>query len=151
MVLDTADNRLRQRGQVLRLRQVDAGHCILTLKGRATYRDGIKVRSETELRVADRDAMIGILNGIGLRVSIKYRKTRESWELGGALVELDTLDFGRFVEIEGTEEEIRKTAELLGLDMGTAERRGYPSMMRAHEAAARPAGSAPVPRSNKRP
>jgi len=94
---------------------------------------------ETEVHVADRDAMIGILAGIGFGVSIEYRKTRESWELGGATVELDTLDFGRFVEIEGTQEQIRRAAKLLGLEMAEAERRGYPSMMRAHEAAARPA------------
>jgi adenylate cyclase class IV len=56
-------------------------------------------------------------------------------------VELDTLDFGRFVEIEGTKEQIRRAATLLGLDMEKAVRRGYPSMMRAHQAVARPPGS----------
>ena len=138
-LLDSPDNLLRQRGHVLRLREVDGVHNVLTLKGRAVYREGLKIRRETEVHVADRDAMIGILAGIGFGVSIEYRKTRESWELGGATVELDTLDFGRFVEIEGTQEQIRRTAKLLGLEMAEAERRGYPSMMRAHEAAARPA------------
>ena len=50
------------------------------------------------------------------------------------MVALDTLEFGRFVEIEGAEDQIRRTADLLGLDTATAERRGYPSMMRAHQA-----------------
>lgn len=140
-LFDSADNALRQRGLVLRVRQVDGGGpSILTLKGPSEYREGMKIREETELQVTDRDAMVGILNGIGFSVSIEYGKTRESWELGGAAVELDTLEFGRFVEIEGTKEQIQRAARLLGLDMEKAERRGYPSMMRAHQAAVRSPG-----------
>jgi hypothetical protein len=44
------------------------------------------------------------------------------------------------VEIEGTQDQIRRTAKLLDLDLGKAERRGYPSMMRAHHAAQGPPG-----------
>ena len=135
---DSADDAVRQRGQVLRVRWLDQGHGVLTLKGPATYHDGIKTREEIELPLTDRDAITGILRGLGFAVSIEYEKTRESWEFDGAEVVLDTLDFGRFVEIEGSEEQIRSAAGRLGLDLGDTERRGYPSMMRAHQAGERP-------------
>jgi adenylate cyclase class 2 len=102
----------------------------------------MKIRAETELQLSDRDAMIGILNGLGFSVSLEYQKMRESWNFDGAVVELDTLEFGRFVEIEGAEDQIRRTAELLSLDMSKAERRGYTSMMRAHQAGERRSGPA---------
>ena len=136
-LFDSFDFALKVRGQVLRLRRLDDGHSILTLKGPARYHEGIKIREEAELDLTDRDAMIGILNGLGFSASLEYQKTRESWDLDGAVVALDTLDFGRFVEIEGAEVQIRRTADLLGLDMGKAELRGYPSMMRAHQAGKR--------------
>ena len=135
LLFDTVDEAIRLGGQVLRVRGLDDGRSILTFKGPATYRGGIKTREETELSFTDRDAMIGILNGIGFRVTLEYAKTRESWDCNEALVALDTLEFGRFVEIEGAEDRIRSTADLLALDMASVERHGYPSMMRAHQAA----------------
>ena len=137
LLFDTVDEALKSARQVLRVRGLDDGRSILTLKGPATYRDGIKTREETELDLTDRDAMIGILNGLEFRVTLEYAKTRESWDCNGALVALDTLEFGRFVEIEGAEDQIRSTADLLALDLARAERHGYPSMMRAHKAGER--------------
>jgi len=136
-LFDSIDDALRLSGRVLRLRWLDRQHSILTFKGPATFREGVKTREETELHLTDREAMTGILNGLGFSASLEYRKTRESWDLGGAAVALDTLAFGRFVEIEGTEDQIRRAAERLGLDMAKAEQRGYPSMMRAHQAGER--------------
>jgi len=133
-LFDSVDGALRRSGQVLRLRRSDPGHSTLTLKGRSTYHEGVKTRDETELDFTDHDAMTGILHGLGFSESLEYQKTRESWDLDGAVVALDTLEFGQFVEIEGTEDQVRRTADLLGLDTATAERRGYPSMMRAHQA-----------------
>ncbi len=136
-LFDTVDEALRSGGQVLRVRGLDDGRNILTFKGPATYSEGIKTREETELSFTDRDAMIAILNGIGFHVTLEYAKTRESWDCNGALVALDTLEFGRFVEIEGAEDRIRSTADLLALDMAKVERHGYPSMMRTHQAGER--------------
>ena len=133
-LFDSADGALRESRNVLRLRRLDDGHSILAHKGQATYREGVKTREETELHVADHDAMIAILNSLGFTVSLEYEKTRESWQLEGVVVALDILAFGHFVEIEGPDDEIRRTADLLGLDMAKTKRRGYPSMMRAHQA-----------------
>jgi adenylate cyclase class 2 len=131
-LFDTAGGELKRRGHVLRLRRLDEKHTVLTFKGPATYGDGMKVRSETELPVSEPSAMIGILRGLGFTESLEYRKTRETWELGGVEITLDTLDFGRFVEIEGTRAQIRRAAQLLSLDMARTETMGYPGMMRAH-------------------
>jgi len=136
-IFDSANGVLRSRGHVLRLRLLDDGDSVLTLKGPATYREGIKTREETELHLTDRDAMLRILSGLGFSPVLEYEKARESWNWDGVLVELDTLDFGRFVEIEGTEDQIRRTADLLRFDINKAERHGYPSMMRAHQAGER--------------
>ncbi len=136
-LFDFADGALQTRGQVLRVRLLDDGDSVLTLKGPATYREGIKTREETELQLSDRDAMPRILRSLGIGPVLQYQKTRESWDFDRVVVELDTLEFGRFVEIEGTEDQIRRTAEVLGLDMGKTERRGYPGMMRAHQAGER--------------
>ena len=136
-LFDSVDDALRLSGQVLRLRRLDGGPSILTFKGPATYHDGMKVREETELHLSDHDAMIAILSSLGFSTSLQYQKTRESWDFDGVVVALDTLEFGRFVEIEGAEGEIQRTADLLGLDMDRAERQGYPSMMRAHQAGER--------------
>ncbi len=138
-LFDTADNALRLRGQLLRLRRLDDGHSTVTLKGPATHREGIKSRQETEVEVADGDAMRAVLIDLGFGVSLQYGKTRESWDLDGAVVALDTLEFGRFVEIEADEDGIRRAAALLGLDMDNLETRGYPGIMRAHESG-KPAG-----------
>ncbi len=133
-LFDSADEAVRLGERVLRLRWLDNGHGVLTWKGPATYHQGIKTREEAEVDLTDREAMIGILNGLGFTASLEYQKTRESWDFDGTVVALDTLEFGRFVEIEGPEDQIRRAADLLGLDMGRTERHGYPSMMRAHQA-----------------
>jgi predicted adenylyl cyclase CyaB len=131
-LFDTADGALKRKGQVLRLRSIAGGPTIVTFKGPATYRDGIKSREETETEVADGRVIGAILAGLGFEALLDYRKTRETWQLDGALVALDTLDFGRFVEIEGTETQVRRVAAQLGLDLASTVEKGYPALMRAH-------------------
>ena len=132
-IFDTPGNALKRGGHILRLRSLDGVGTILTFKGPAAYRDGMKTREETELHVEDRDAMAAVLSGLGFNASLEYRKTRETWDLDGARVALDTLEFGRFAEIEGTEDQIRRAAGLLSLDLGKAEKKGYPALMRAYQ------------------
>lgn len=136
-LFDSVDRAVRMRGHVLRVRCLDDDDSVLTLKGPATFHEGIKTREETELHFTDRDAMLRILNSLGFNAVLEYQKTRESWHFDGVVVELDTLEFGWFVEIEGAEDQIRRTADLLSYDMSKAERHGYPSMMRAHQATER--------------
>jgi len=136
-LLDTADESLRRGGRVLRLRTFPGGEARLTFKGPATYRDGVKSRQESEVPVGDGTAMLRILAGLGYQPSLEYRKSRETWQLDDALVMLDTLDFGRFVEIEGDDAQVRRIAGHLGLAMEQAVEKGYPALMRAHLAESR--------------
>jgi adenylate cyclase, class 2 len=131
-LLDIPDESLRRGGRVLRLRAIAGGVTILTFKGRATYRHGVKSRREDELPIDDRATMLRILDGLGFQPSLEYRKTRETWQLDGADVALDSLVFGRFVEIEADDECVRRIAADLGLVMEQAIEKGYPAMMRAH-------------------
>lgn len=131
-LLDTLDESLRRGGRVLRLRAIAGGDALLTFKGPAMYRDGVKSREESELSIGDGATMLRILDSLGFRPGLEYRKARETWRLGGALVALDTLDFGSFVEIEGGDEQVRRIAGQLGLVMEQAVEKGYPALMRAH-------------------
>lgn len=131
-LFDTPGESLRRGGRVLRVRTIAGGPALLTFKGPATYRDGVKTREEAELAVDELAMMLRILDGLGYRPSLEYRKSRETWQLDGALVALDTLDFGRFVEIEGDDEQVRRIASQLGLEMEQAIEKGYPAFMRAH-------------------
>jgi adenylate cyclase class 2 len=70
---------------------------------------------EQETEVADPDACLAILAGLGFGVAFRYEKLREVWTLGGCHICLDTLPFGDFVEIEGPSEAIAAAAGLLGL------------------------------------
>ncbi len=131
-MLDTADGALRRDGRVLRLRSVAGAETLLTFKGPATYRVGVKSREEAETAVGDLAMMLRILDGLGFRPALEYRKTRETWQLEGVLAALDTLDFGCFVEIEGDDAQVRGVARQLGLEMAQAIEKGYPALMRAY-------------------
>ncbi len=112
---DTADEALRQRGQLLRLRQDSAAR--LTFKSEAAEQAGseAKVREELEVTVGDFERMAAILSRLGLAPRQIYEKYRETFMLEGVEVVLDELPFGDFVELEGDEDGLRRAAKLLGL------------------------------------
>jgi adenylate cyclase class 2 len=77
---------------------------------------------EVTVVVNDFNVACSFLESIGL-VSKSIQETkRESWKLGDSEIELDTWPWiPNFVEIETTSEaELKKTAELLGLDYSKA-------------------------------
>ncbi len=114
--LDTADATLRQRDELLRLRQDTA--VTLTFKGRsleAEQESEAKVREELEVQVSDYDTAVAIFHRLGLTPQQVYEKYRETWQLGGVEVTLDELPYGRFIELEGPETAIKETAAQLGL------------------------------------
>jgi adenylate cyclase class 2 len=109
---DTPDGRLRQAGAVLRLRQ-DA-RAWLTVKRRL---ETPEERAETEIEVSDADAAHALLDQLGYRVVFTYEKFRETLRLGEAMVVLDELPFGNFVEIEAPSlQSLVRAAAALGLD-----------------------------------
>lgn len=124
---------LRKQTVTLRLRIIDGGpQGIVTVKGPAHFERRIKIRDETELVVSDAAAMREVLEMLGHKVAVVYHKHRETWQLDGCHVTLDTLDFGFFSEVEGPAAEIEDVAAKLGLDSARALKSSYSELARLH-------------------
>lgn len=120
-ILDRPDGYLRKQGCGLRIRstlnkdtQVTRG--TMTYKGPCQPGD-IKIREEVEIEVSDAEMTAKILNQMGYIEILWYEKSRESWRLGEARIELDQPPHvGLFVEIEASDEEsVRRIQADIGL------------------------------------
>jgi adenylate cyclase class 2 len=138
---DTADQRLRRRGQLIRVRterpasRHEEQHsmkefaAILTYKGpthstrAANNRPSVKIRThfkiknEAEVRVAEAAELSTILRALGLRPAFRYEKFRTTYALRGLSqlkVELDETPVGIYLELEGPITSIDRGARLLG-------------------------------------
>src|SRR5262245_50935680 len=111
-LLDTEDDRLYQRRCVLRVR-TEGGKSLLTFKG--PVQPGVmKIREEFETVVADGDTLLTVFRELGLRVWFRYEKYREEFAAEDVVIAIDETPVGTFVEIEGGEEHIDRTAAALG-------------------------------------
>ncbi len=130
------------RRNTLRLRVLDGGpRGVLTAKGPAQFVAGVKVREETEASVTEAHAMLDLLQQLGFRVLVVYRKQRAVWKLGVTSITLDKLDFGYFAEVEGPLESVAEVARSLGLDPAKAVKDSYSVMARKHESALKKAAA----------
>lgn len=112
-IFDDPRGRLEARGELLRLRRDDAWRLTYKLPCRE---DGqFKVRRELETTLADGEALAAVFRALGLESVRCYEKWRQTFDLDGAHLCLDTLPFGDFVEIEGSGERIRRVAAELDL------------------------------------
>jgi adenylate cyclase class 2 len=111
-LLDTPDDQLFHRRCVLRVRS-ELGKSLLTFKGPVQPGD-MKVREEHETVVADGDALLTILGELGLQVWFRYEKYREEFAAEDVVIAIDETPVGTFVEIEGGEDHIHRTAVALG-------------------------------------
>ena len=116
---------------VLRLRRV-GNRAILTYKERFPTRSDIKHQREDETAVADADAMELILEALGFTAALVYEKRRETWTLGKTEIVIDELPFGLFMEIEGTEQEIRDIENQLAIKRLKTEMNTYPELTKKH-------------------
>lgn len=114
--LDTADQALLQRWQLLRLRQDTAVR--LTFKGPVAEDivSEAKVREELEVTVGDFDTAVLILQRLGFEPMQVYEKYRETFKLADVEVVLDEMPFGNFLELEGSEAGIKTAVARLELD-----------------------------------
>lgn len=114
IVFDDENRSLRQAHRLLRLRS--DGENRLTFKSPPSEPQGtdFKIRQETEVTVGDFGAMHRILTALGYVRETVYEKWRETFELHGAHLCIDTLPFGRFLEIEAEGKTIRDLAGRLG-------------------------------------
>lgn len=111
---ETADNRLLKKKCLLRLRK--DRQTTLTFKSPPPEKDDrFKVYRELEVCVSNFETMDAILNAIGYFRRQVYEKRRETWQLNDALLCLDAMPFGSFLEIEGRPETITKVIRDLGL------------------------------------
>jgi len=104
---------------------------LLTFKGpKAASR--YKVRPETEVEIADADAMEAILQGLGCRRLLVIEKDRQTWRLDDCEVCLDRVALlGTFVEIEGPDEAaVARVLGRLGLDHLEPIHSGYAKLVR---------------------
>lgn len=110
---DLPGQKLRKRGEMLRLRKYGE-HWVLTHKAKgATGRH--KVRVELETAVKNGEQMGAILRALGFEVTFCYEKYRAEWSDGTGHVVLDETPIGNFGEIEGPSRWIDRTARSLGI------------------------------------
>lgn len=111
-LFDTEDERLRRQRSTLRVRS-EGGKALLTFKGPAIAA-AIKIREEYETVVSDGAALQTILEELGLHVWFRYEKYREEFTADDVVIAIDETPVGVFVEIEGNENAIHRTALALG-------------------------------------
>ena len=112
-ILDTRDQVLFRSRSLLRLRQDE--HACLTFKSPPAAPDSqFKIRRELEVRVSDFTTTRKILEALGFTTARIYEKQRETFELDDTHLCLDTLPYGDFLEIEGTEQSIVDLSAKLG-------------------------------------
>jgi adenylate cyclase class 2 len=75
----------------------------------------VKVFKELEIEVGDFAAMKDMLESLGFHGEQVYEKWRETFVMENAYFCLDTMPYGNFLEIEGSQEDIRQHAQSLGL------------------------------------
>ena len=112
-LLDTADEQLRKRRCVLRVR-VECGKSRLTFKGPVQPGAMMKLREELETVVGDGAVVLRVLEELGLHVWFRYEKYREEFTHEDVIVAIDETPVGVFVEIEGSDQGIATMAEALG-------------------------------------
>ena len=105
---------LKERRESLRLRQ--DSRVRLTWKGPSAARKGVVERDELEVELSDLAVAWQIFERLGYAVVDSLAKQRETWRLPDAEIALDTLAFGRFVEIEAAPRVAIRVAQSLGLD-----------------------------------
>ena len=78
----------------------------------------VKVFNELEVEVSHFPTMKNILEALGFHAEQVYEKWREILVHEDTHFCLDTMPFGNFLEIEGRQSDIRRYAQILGLQWG---------------------------------
>jgi adenylate cyclase class 2 len=111
-LLDTADESLRRRRCVLRIR-VENGKSRITFKGPVQPSD-MKMRDELETLIGDGVLLVRVFEELGFHVWFRYEKYRQEFTHEDVIVAIDETPVGVFVEIEGSEPGIASMAQALG-------------------------------------
>lgn len=90
---------------------------VITFKQKLKEDKDFKVRKEIEFQIEDSRKMEEILVSLGFTKKLIMEKIREKWLLPKVEVVIDELPFGNFMEIEGSKDYIKTTADRLGLKL----------------------------------
>jgi adenylate cyclase class 2 len=113
LLYDLPGQKLRKRGEMLRLREYGE-KWVLTHKAKS--KDGRhKTRVELETPVENGEQTDAILRALGFEPTFRYEKYRAEWSDGTGHVVLDETPIGNFGEIEGSPRWIDRTARALGV------------------------------------
>jgi adenylate cyclase class 2 len=115
---------------VLRVRS-ESGKSLLTFKG-PVQPGPMKVREEHETVLSDGAALLTILGELGLHVWFRYEKYREEFAAEDVVIAIDETPVGTFVEIEGGEDHIHRTAAALGRTPADYITDSYRTLFLAH-------------------
>ena len=110
---DLPGQKLRRRGELLRLRRYGS-KWVLTHKSKGLA-GRHKVRVERETAVAHGEQMDAILRMLGYAPTFRYEKYRAEWSDGTGHVVVDETPIGNFGEIEGPPRWIDRIAARLGI------------------------------------
>ena len=116
IVFDTPEKKLKTSNFLLRLRK-KGDKSIVTFKRpvkKSLSTTHYKIREETEVEVLDFEEMRKIFMGLGYEPVFIYEKYREVFQKGDVRLMVDETPIGNFIEIEGPEEAIDRTAQELG-------------------------------------
>lgn len=119
---DTPSQILKKRKAILRIRTTNK--TLLTYKEKVSQK-GVKVSKEYQLAVEDGRELGTILERLGFRRWLSFTRKREYWDTEGNDVTLDTLPFGKFVEIEAPRKKIRELARRLDLNFAKSTTKTY--------------------------
>ena len=111
---DLPSQKLRKRGELLRLRKYGTTWTLTHKAKGKTARHKMRVELETE--VEDGPRMDKILRALGFEPMFRYEKYRAEWSDGKGHVVLDETPIGNFGEIEGAPRWIDRTARALGIN-----------------------------------
>jgi adenylate cyclase class 2 len=135
---DFPDQRLRSARCLLRVRHARRVW-FLTFKGPPAASQQYKSRMEFETRVEDGERLGDILEGLGLERTFRYDKYRAVFAPGtvergarGALLVLDETPIGNYLELEGPEAWIDRTAARFGYTRDNYITASYGALYRAY-------------------
>jgi adenylate cyclase class 2 len=138
-VFDRPTGDLRQARQLLRVRS-ENGRAILTYKG-PPFPGRYKSREEIEATTPDTAPLLSILDRLGYVPSFRYEKYRTTFVLSEGqgddpgILALDETPIGVFLELEGPEYWIDRTALRLGFSPEDYITQSYASLYLDHVAA----------------
>jgi adenylate cyclase class 2 len=113
-VYDTADQQLRRRGELVRLRRT-GNSALLTFKG-VSLPGKHKSREELETAISNPAVLHAVFARLSMGVSFEYEKYRTEFTRGdeNGVLTLDETPIGTYLELEGEADWIDATARELG-------------------------------------